>query len=887
LVQHYRSSIQAKKSRLSARLMVISVCLLMAIFISTLCPQYIHAQTEISVSYSFPMISEHSPPADRILEGSRTATISCDGIIRPLGNPPWLTRINDREYSALFLWDDTTVRLVRFLDSNNDTTDVLLLPETNMPVDLVSHEGPIFHIRTNAVNLWDQETGIYVWGHHDNFLQTGELWERPAVVDFYDEAGDLVFTEPIGLRINGRSSRSYHQKGLRLYFDDYGVSDTIEYDFFQGGPTSFERLVLRGNRYPDFAISSAANEPLHQDLGHKGSRHRSVAVYLNNEFWGAYSLRERLDDEFVEKTWQWANDGDFILIKDREAEAGDYGEWENFLAGFSGEGPFDSHRWYEETSAQIDLVSYVDWLMINVCGASSDNMAGKNLAILKLGNGPWQYMTWDEDILYQNSNILANHLRFYSAGDHAEFVEFQPPAWYSGGPWDFIWAWNNMLRGLMQNAEFKSLLRHRGAELLDGRLSVEQTIARMDSVAVHQQPEWVNHGLRWQCSSQWYPVKLSQFQAFVTTRHGIVQNHLAEFLEHWAQPVELVSFSLTELEASVVLEWTTERENDCTGFVVQRSIGSENDFETIGTWQNFPDLTATGGIGITASYAFSDTSFPENEDAWYRIVWESGNGVGTPLSWVETTESSPVLALRINEFMALNESTIMDEFGEYEDWLEIHNPGDEAVSTAGLFLSDDFSTPTRWALPDVIIPAQGFLLVWCDSDVEQGPLHAGFKISGSGEELGLYSSILSGNLEIDTVSFGAQQPDVSSGRQPDGSGQWAFLDNPTPGTSNLFLSSVATEPTFIVGQANAWPNPFNPSTSISFELISDGNLKLRIFDIRGRLVTTLHDGVLLAGAYEKAWDGCDLSGQKVASGLYFVMLETGQRKQTIKLVLLN
>ncbi len=863
--------------------LALGVCLLLAVWPSS----GAWAETPVTVTYSFPMISEHEAPGDRTLEGSITVTMTSDAPIKAVGDPPWLTQISNQSFRALFLWNDTTPRPLQFTDASYDTTDVVLLPTTNYPLDLANHQGPVFHIQTDPQNLWDQDTGIYVWGNHNNHQQTGAIWERPATVDYYDETGALVFTEPIGLRINGQSSRNYHQKGLRLYFDDYGLYDTVNCDFFGDGPTIFERLILRGNRYPDFAISSALNEPLHQDLGHKGSRHRYVAVYLNNELWGAYSLRERLDDEFVEKTWQWADDDEFILIKDHEAEVGDYTQWESFLSDFSGEGPFDTHQWYEEISSQIDLVAYIDWLMINICGASSDNMGGKNLAILKIGNGPWEFMTWDEDILYQSANLNANHFRFYSAGTGPEFLEFQPPVWFSGGPWSFTFQWNNMLRALMQNAQFKSLLRHRGAELLDGALSVQQSLARLDSVAVHQEPEWVNHGLRWNHSPLWYTYKRGLVETFISNRHPIVSTHLDEFLELWAQPVELVSFTLTEQETNSILQWSTEREEDCSGFVIQCSVGSDSAFETISSWRDNPDLLAVGGVGVVSHYAFTAPNLPLGEHRWYRICWESGAQVVTPLPWVESTLPAPAFSLRLNEFMAVNDGTISDEYGQYDDWLEIYNPTEETISTAGLFLSDDLAVSTKWALPDTSLEAYGYLLFWCDGDVLQGPLHTGFKISGSGEELGLYSCLSSGNLAIDTVIFGVQQADVSSARLPDGSGPWLSCSGPTPGISNTGVTLAPLGPSSLLVAANAWPNPFNPSTSISFELAAASPVKLQIFDMRGSLVDTLCDQVHGPGFYNKTWQGCDSAGQKMASGLYFAMITVPDQKKTLKLVLLN
>jgi len=256
----------------------------------------------IDVTHTFPVITEFEAPTNPSLEGSTEVHLQADSHITVLDHEPWLIVDSATEFHTVFTWNDTIGRPVSFLDSEGDTINLVLSPGPKMPLDLMRHGIPVIHLITEKAHLWDPETGIYVWGNHANFQQHGQQWERPATIQYFDEQGQLAFTEPIGLRINGESSRQYYQKGFRIYFDDYGPSDSIEYDFFGEGVDSFERLVLRSNRYPDFAISSAVNEPQHRQLGHPGSRHLSIAVYLNNEYWGLYSLRERFDSKYVETT---------------------------------------------------------------------------------------------------------------------------------------------------------------------------------------------------------------------------------------------------------------------------------------------------------------------------------------------------------------------------------------------------------------------------------------------------------------------------------------------------------------------------------------------------------------------------------------------------------
>jgi hypothetical protein len=137
--------------------------------------------------------------------------------------------------------------------------------------------------------------------------------------------------------------------------------------------------------------------------------------------------------------------------------------------------------------------------------------------------------------------------------------------------------------------------------------------------------------------------------------------------------------------------------------------------------------------------------------------------------------------------MADNTKTIEDpdEPGKFEDWVEIYNPGDSAVNMAGMYLTDDLANPAKWQIPaGVTIPAKGYLVFWADEDKGQGIMHTSFKLSKSGEEIGLFDTDARGNAAIDTVIFAEQATDVSQGRMYDGGEPWVALKTPTPGASN-------------------------------------------------------------------------------------------------------
>lgn len=85
----------------------------------------------------------------------------------------------------------------------------------------------------------------------------------------------------------------------------------------------------------------------------------------------------------------------------------------------------------------------------------------------------------------------------------------------------------------------------------------------------------------------------------------------------------------------------------------------------------------------------------------------------------------------------------------------------------------------------------------------------------------------------------------------------------------------------------AYPNPFNPQGLLQVSLTESANIRLDLFDIRGRHVKTLEDGLHTAGIHEIHWDGTDMQGHTVTSGVYIARLTSPQGYNTIRLVFLK
>jgi len=219
-----------------------------------------------------------------------------------------------------------------------------------------------------------------------------------------------------------------------------------------------------------------------------------------------------------------------------------------------------------------------------------------------------------------------------------------------------------------------------------------------------------------------------------------------------------------------------------------------------------PATVVSGISGTTGPYTFSGYPDPAPGAVTVTLQADGIHDTQTPAhafagdSWAYARERGLV----INEFLASNNTTITDENGEFDDYVEIYNPGSEAADMGGMFLTDQLGFPTQYRIPaGVSIPAGGHLVFWCDSQPQQGPLHTNFNLSRTGEDIGLFAGESDEIQAIDTLTFPTQTTDVASGRFPDGA-SGPFVSMPaTPSAANTISCSSSSQCTALSGPCSA------------------------------------------------------------------------------------
>ena len=135
---------------------------------------------------------------------------------------------------------------------------------------------------------------------------------------------------------------------------------------------------------------------------------------------------------------------------------------------------------------------------------------------------------------------------------------------------------------------------------------------------------------------------------------------------------------------------------------------------------------------------------------------------------------------------------------------------------------------------------------------------------------------------FDTIYYPADNQDHASINTENA--QW-FLNEIRAGITGEPEEDAPSMPEVVLHQN--YPNPFNPLTVIRFDLPGALRVKLSVFDVEGRLVSTIVDQLMTEGRKEVIWNGTDRKGRAVTSGVYFYRIDTGTFSQTRKMVLLR
>ena len=211
------------------------------------------------------------------------------------------------------------------------------------------------------------------------------------------------------------------------------------------------------------------------------------------------------------------------------------------------------------------------------------------------------------------------------------------------------------------------------------------------------------------------------------------------------------------------------------------------------------DGTAGDGIyGATINFDARDVQY-------YFYAENTNAGIFSPERAEKEFHQLPVVSgLVINEIMAGNLSSVADQNGEYDDWVELYNGNNFSLNLNGYYLSDNENDLTKWSFPNVTIPANGYLIVWCDTaGNSQSGLHTTYRLSADQEEV--YLSDPTGNT-IDAVHYVNMPTDKGYARVPNGTGAMQYQTHTYDATNQ---NGTGVYDVDVNGTMRVYPNPAN------------------------------------------------------------------------------
>ncbi len=383
----------------------------------------------------------------------------------------------------------------------------------------------IVSLVVDPYDLYDEETGIAAYGPPDytpgypyfgaNFW---EDWERDLHITVFDTDGEVVIDQDAGIKVHGGYTRAFEQKNWRVIPRGAYGPETLDHKFFPNmAQTSFDVMVLEGagDWCPTHTENSLVDQLFRDAEGVRlpwidSQAWEPTVVYLNGEFWGLYSFREKLDEHYIARH-HGADRDNLDRIECTADGTSDWwrvnqGDWERFdeLNAFVASHDLSDAEAWETFTSMIDVENMATSILAVGFMANRDWWAN-NLKLWRerVDPGPFRHMVFD-----------LGHGWGTATYDHFGYsVGFSGP----GLP----------IADALENEAFRVLLANQASDYLNTVMSAEHALSVLDGMHARIEPVIEDQYALW-CGapvSSWY-ASVDYARDFVQARPDAVWGHV-------------------------------------------------------------------------------------------------------------------------------------------------------------------------------------------------------------------------------------------------------------------------------------------------------------------------------------------------------------------------
>lgn len=415
-----------------------------------------------------------------------------------------------------------TVIKARYFNGNMPMGDIFVATYFVWNKGTDRYTFDIVSLTTEPDNLFDPTTGIYVVGDRfsenliihpngespANYNQRGREWERDAYIELFNQEGERVLNQDIGIRIFGGWSRSYPKKSFKLFArSEYGKG-TFKFPFFKdlvdnNGDIidSFQKLILRnsGDDYEFTLFRDALTGRLVNgivDFQH----YKPVILFLNGEYWGIYNLRENLDKNYIASHYNLDPENVNIIIyseaglESYQGEEEELDRYKAFLAYVEDNDLVDNKN-YEYVKQHLDIDNFINYYITQIYIDNTDwpvnNSKVWRYSGEGLSDGKYRFMLFDTDFGFGlNEGVIA------AAHNSFKFLQEDTNSTWPNPNWS-----TNLYKNLMKNEEFKKQFIKRFADMMNTTFSEKNVLDKINEFQSLYEPEIREYGSRWEFDS--------------------------------------------------------------------------------------------------------------------------------------------------------------------------------------------------------------------------------------------------------------------------------------------------------------------------------------------------------------------------------------------------
>lgn len=668
----------------------------------------------------------------------------------------------------------------------------------------------------------------------------------------------------VGFRLRGNTSRKAAKKSFKVSFNEY--EDGRKYH-------GLEKMNINGEHNDPTIIRSKLCFDMLNYLEVPASRVNHVKLYINGTYFGLYANVEHIDEEFTQSRY------------------GSKGNLYKCIYGadlaYIGAGANSYKKDYYELKQPVGATDYVDLArFIDVLNNTADtdfeceleNVFNVNSylksVVMDVLTGNWDGPNYNMNNFYLYSNPKTGQFEYIPYDlDNTLGVDFLGRDWSTRDV--YTWSRGNSGRPLFDKIITRTVYKERFTYLLNKTLD-DYFNADSMQIKVNALKSVINEAAKADTIRTIdYGYTINDFNnAFGYFSKDHVKYGLIDYITRRYNAARSQLNAVANV-GPVAMGYTYEIDyaNDSITFYLKaNSEGAMKSVELVYNWDSQSAIwtdTLSEVDGRKDFYKLTIAWHPTLESLGFFFKLADVDGRSNQLpscNMYSILRKRSDIPLYINELMADNDTSIEDEEGKNEDWIELYYDGDGFVNPGVLYLTDDLANPIKYPLILGTIAAKSFHLIWADDDEDDGRFHANFKLGKGGEDLALFDA--HGTL-IDWVPFGEQTTDVSYGRVEDGSDEWTFFDEPTPNASNTRIASVA--PLQMIDLV-VYPNPSSGTFTVQN---SPMDTWVEVYDQSGRMLLAQH----------KLESTIELTD--VPTGIYLLRLVSGNNVIVKRLVVIK